>query len=78
MGFGGLFSNDRWRLPVPLRLRLLRPPLPANTEDHRDYVVGLTVKDEPAEKSVVADFQPRRLTATPTARAMVSASDLKI
>src|SRR5580700_3069349 len=40
---------------------------PANTEDHTwDYLVGLTVKDETAEKPVVAGFQPRRLTATPT------------
>jgi hypothetical protein len=41
---------------------------PASTEDHEwDYLVGLTVKDETAEKPVVAGFQPRRLTATPTA-----------
>jgi hypothetical protein len=40
----------------------------ANTEQHEwDYLVGLTVKDETAEKPVVAGFQPRRLTATPTA-----------
>ena len=32
-----------------------------------DYLVGLTVKDETAEEPVVAGFQPRRLTATPTA-----------
>jgi hypothetical protein len=43
-------------------------PAPANAEDHPwDYLVGLTVKDEAAEKPVVAGFQPRRLTATPTA-----------
>ena len=29
--------------------------------------MGLTVKDETAEAPVVAGFQPRRLTATPTA-----------
>ena len=29
--------------------------------------MGLTVKDETAEEPVVAGFQPRRLTATPTA-----------
>jgi hypothetical protein len=41
---------------------------PANTEDHAwDYLVGLTVKDETVEEPVVAGFQPRRLTATPTA-----------
>jgi hypothetical protein len=41
---------------------------PANTEQNEwDYLVGLTVKDETAEKPVVAGFQPRRLTATPTA-----------
>jgi hypothetical protein len=41
---------------------------PANTEDHTwDYLTGLTVKDETAEEPVVAGFQPRRLTATPTA-----------
>jgi hypothetical protein len=41
---------------------------PANAEDHTwDYLVGLTVKDETAEEPVVAGFQPRRLTATPTA-----------
>jgi hypothetical protein len=41
---------------------------PANTENQTwDYLVGLTVKDETAEESVVAGFQPRRLTATPTA-----------
>jgi hypothetical protein len=41
---------------------------PANAEDHTwDYLVGLTVKDETAEGPVVAGFQPRRLTATPTA-----------
>jgi hypothetical protein len=41
---------------------------PANAEDHTwNYLVGLTVKDETAEEPVVADFQPRRLTATPTA-----------
>jgi len=40
----------------------------ANTEDHTwDYLVGLTVKDETAAEPVVAGFQPRRLTATPTA-----------
>jgi hypothetical protein len=39
-----------------------------NAEDHTwDYLVGLTVKDETAEEPVVAGFQPRRLTATPTA-----------
>jgi hypothetical protein len=41
---------------------------PANTGEHEwDYLVGLTVNDETAEKPVVADFQPRLLTATPTA-----------
>jgi hypothetical protein len=41
---------------------------PANTGDHPwDYLVGLTVTDETAEAAVVAGFQPRRLTATPTA-----------
>ena len=41
---------------------------PANAEEHEwDYLVGLTVEDETAEKPVVADFQPRLLTATPTA-----------
>jgi hypothetical protein len=41
---------------------------PARTEEHEwDYLVGLTVKDETAEAPVVAGFQPRRLTATPTA-----------
>jgi hypothetical protein len=41
---------------------------PTNAEDHNwDYLVGLTVKDETAEEPVVAGFQPRRLTATPTA-----------
>jgi hypothetical protein len=41
---------------------------PANAEDRTwDYLVGLTVKDETAEEPVVAGFQPRRLTATPTA-----------
>jgi len=41
---------------------------PTNAEDHNwDYLVGLTVKDEAAEQPVVAGFQPRRLTATPTA-----------
>jgi hypothetical protein len=41
---------------------------PANTEQSEwDYLVGLTVKDETAEKPVVAGFQPRRLTATSTA-----------
>ena len=41
---------------------------PANTGEREwDYLVGLTVKDETAEEPVVADFQPRRLTATPTA-----------
>lgn len=41
---------------------------PASTEGHEwDYLVGLTVRDETAEKPVVAGFQPRRLTATPTA-----------
>jgi hypothetical protein len=41
---------------------------PTNAEDHTwDYLVGLTVKDETAEAPVVAGFQPRRLTATPTA-----------
>ena len=40
----------------------------ANTEDHTwDYLVGLTVTDETAAAPVVAGFQPRRLTATPTA-----------
>jgi hypothetical protein len=39
-----------------------------NAQDHTwDYLVGLTVKDETAEEPVVAGFQPRRLTATPTA-----------
>ena len=41
---------------------------PANTEQSEwDYLVGLAVTDETAEKAVVAGFQPRRLTATPTA-----------
>jgi hypothetical protein len=41
---------------------------PANTEQNEwDYLVGLTVTDETAEKPVVAGFQPRRLTATSTA-----------
>jgi hypothetical protein len=41
---------------------------PANTGEHEwDYLVGLTVNDETAEKPVVAGFQPRLLTATPTA-----------
>jgi hypothetical protein len=41
---------------------------PATAQDHTwDYLVGLTVKDETAEEPVVAGFQPRRLTATPTA-----------
>jgi hypothetical protein len=41
---------------------------PANTEQSEwDYLVGLTVEDETAEKPVVAGFRPRRLTATPTA-----------
>jgi hypothetical protein len=41
---------------------------PANTEEQAwDYLVGLTVKDETAEKPVVEGFQPRQLTATPTA-----------
>jgi hypothetical protein len=41
---------------------------PANTEQSEwDYLVGLIVKDETPEKPVVAGFQPRRLTATPTA-----------
>ena len=41
---------------------------PASREGHEwDYLVGLTVKDESAEAPVVAGFQPRRLTATPTA-----------
>jgi hypothetical protein len=41
---------------------------PANSDDHTwDYLVGLTVKDETTEEPVVAGFQPRRLTATPTA-----------
>ena len=40
---------------------------PAHTEEQAwDYLVGLIVKDETAEKPVVAGFQPRRLTATPT------------
>jgi hypothetical protein len=40
---------------------------PANPEDQTwNYLVGLTVKDETAEAPVVAGFQPRRLTATPT------------
>jgi hypothetical protein len=40
---------------------------PANTEQSEwDYLVGLTVNEETAETPVVADFQPRRLTATPT------------
>jgi hypothetical protein len=41
---------------------------PANAEQNEwDYLVGLTVKDETAEEPVVAGFQPRRLTASPTA-----------
>jgi hypothetical protein len=41
---------------------------PASTEVHEwDYLVGLIVKDETAEEPVVAGFQPRLLTATPTA-----------
>jgi hypothetical protein len=41
---------------------------PASAQDITwDYLVGLTVKDETAEESVVAGFQPRQLTATPTA-----------
>src|SRR6202050_1944685 len=41
---------------------------PANPDDHTwDYLVGLTVKGEPAGRPVSAGFQPRRLTATPTA-----------
>jgi hypothetical protein len=40
---------------------------PTNTEEQAwDYLVGLTVKDETAVEPVVAGFQPRRLTATPT------------
>jgi hypothetical protein len=40
---------------------------PASTEGQEwDYLVGLTVKDETAVEPVVAGFQPRRLTATPT------------
>jgi hypothetical protein len=41
---------------------------PANTvQSEWDYLVGLTVNEETAETPVVAGFQPRRLTATPTA-----------
>jgi hypothetical protein len=41
---------------------------PANTgQNEWDYLVGLTVKDETAEKPVVAGFRPRRLTVTPNA-----------
>jgi hypothetical protein len=41
---------------------------PVNTEQREwEYLVGLTVKDETAVEPVVAGFQPRRLTATPTA-----------
>jgi hypothetical protein len=41
---------------------------PSNTQEHEwDYLVGLTVKDETAEKPVVAGFRPRRLTVTPNA-----------
>jgi len=40
---------------------------PADKEDHAwDFLVGLAISDETAEKPVVAGFQPRRLTATPT------------
>src|SRR4029077_5695008 len=40
---------------------------PAESEDHAwDFLVGLTRSDETAEEPVVAGFQPRRLTATPT------------
>jgi len=40
----------------------------AQTEEQAwDYLAGLTVEDETAEAPVVAGFQPRRLTATPTA-----------
>jgi hypothetical protein len=43
------------------------PAAPANTEQSEwDYLVGLTVEDETAEKPVVPGFRPRRLTATPT------------
>ncbi len=56
-------------LPLLPFLPLLRPPLRQQQQrDHAwDYLVGLTVKDETAEEPVVAGFQPRRLTATPTA-----------
>jgi hypothetical protein len=41
---------------------------PAIAEGHPwDFLEGLTVKDEVAEKPVISGFQPRRLTATPTA-----------
>jgi hypothetical protein len=44
------------------------PAAPVNTEEQAwDYLVGLTVKDETAKMPVVAGFQPRLLTATPTA-----------
>jgi hypothetical protein len=43
------------------------PAAPAGSEDHRwDFLVGLTISDEMAAEPVVAGFQPRRLTATPT------------
>jgi len=41
---------------------------PANAEEHPwDFLEGLTVKDEVAEKPIIAGFQPQRLTATPIA-----------
>jgi len=41
---------------------------PTHAQDHDwDYLVGLTVKEETGVEPVVAGFQPRRLTATPTA-----------
>jgi hypothetical protein len=44
------------------------PAAQANADDHTwDYLVGLTVKEETAEAPVVAGFQPRLLTPTPTA-----------
>jgi hypothetical protein len=41
--------------------------VPSTEQNEWDYLVGLTVEDETAEKPVVAGFRPRRLTATPTA-----------
>jgi hypothetical protein len=58
---------------APAAPAALASPVPASaaaadTEDHTwDYLVGLTVTDEPAEKPVVTGFQPRRLTAAPSA-----------